>query len=286
MCKIRRLRNHKSGNRIGGENVQEILATVKSLQEIEAIVSSQTATQSDVHSILISKFIKNQSALATKTINFNTTGLKLIDYVFYGNGTGDLDSGTDMYKIPIITRIPPEEITWSQLSVYPDPDGTVKTSSTSTKQKSVICEVEPDTTYTLHIDIDSSSASYNRIMGRVAGFSVSPSVGDSWLWLDTTLTKAKTITNVFTTDSNTHYVMIYVSYSIDDISSILSNMYLCKDRDYTVTFSLETPLAPSQSISKSESNVNIKAHIGDNILFTDVTTAPLRMYIRYEDGDT
>lgn len=265
--------------------MQEILATVKSLQEIEAIVSSQTATQSDVHSILISKFIKNQSALATKTINFNTTGLKLIDYVFYGNGTGDLDSGTDMYKIPIITRIPPEEITWSQLSVYPDPDGTVKTSSTSTKQKSVICEVEPDTTYTLHIDIDSSSASYNRIMGRVAGFSGSPSVGDSWLWLDTTLTKAKTITNVFTTDSNTHYVMIYVSYSIDDISTILSKMYLCKDRDYTVTFSLEAPLAQNQSISRAAADVNIKTHIGDNTMIFDVETAPLRTYIRYEDGD-
>lgn len=266
--------------------MQEILATVKSFHEIEAIVSSQTATQSDVHSILISKFIKNKSALATKTINFNSAGVKLIDYVIYGNGTGDLDSETNVYKIPVITRIPPESITWSQLSIYPDPDGTVKTSSTVTKQRSVICEVEPNTTYTLHIDLSSTSPYYNKVMARVAGFSESPSVGDSWLWLDTTLSKSKTITNVFTTDAYTQYILIYVSYNFDDISDILSSMYLCKGQDYTVTFALETPLAPSQSISKSESNVNIKAHIGDNILFTDVTTAPLRMYIRYEDGDT
>ena len=265
--------------------MQEVLATVKFFREIEAIVSSQTATQSDVHSILISKFIKNKSALATKTINFNSAGVKLIDYVIYGNGTGDLDSGTGMYRIPIITRIPPETITWSQLSVYPDPDGTVKTSSTSTKQRSVICAVEPNTTYTLHIDIGSGSASYSKIMGQVAGFSENPSAGDSWLWLDTTFTKAKTITNIFTTDSNTHYVMIYVSYSIDDISSILSNMYLCKDRDYTVTFSLETPLAQNQEISRTGSGVNIKTHIGDNTMIFDVETAPLRTYIRYEDGD-
>lgn len=265
--------------------MQEILATVKSFHEIEAIVSSQTATQSDVHSILISKFIKNKSALATKTINFNSAGVKLIDYVIYGNGTGGLDSGTDMYRIPIITRIPPETITWSQLSVYPDPDGTVKTSSAATKQRSVICEVEPNTTYTIHIDLNSSSQYYNKVMGRVAGFTESPSAGDSWLWLDTTLTKAGTITNIFTTDSNTHYVLIYVSYGYDDISNIVSNMYLCKDRDYTVTFELEAPLAQNQEISRTGSGVNIKTHIGDNTMIFDVETAPLRTYIRYEDGD-
>lgn len=266
--------------------MQKIAATVKATQKVEATVDSSLISQSDVHPVLISKYIGNKSAIATKTIEFNSAGTKLIDYVIYGNGTGDFDSGTDMYKIPIITRMPPEEITWSQLSIYPDPGGTVKSSSATTKQRSVICEVEPNTTYTLHIDLSSTSPYYNKVMARVAGFSESPSVGDSWLWLDTTLSKSKTITNVFTTDAYTQYILIYVSYSFDDISDILSSMYLCKGQDYTVTFALETPLAPSQSISKSESNVNIKAHIGDNILFTDVTTAPLRIYIRYEDGDT
>lgn len=265
--------------------MQEVLATVQLKQAIEAVFDSQVITHTDVHPTLITKYIKNKSSWASKTISFNTTGVKLIDYVFYGNNTGDLDSETNVYKIPVITRIPPESITWSQLSVYPDPDGTVKTSSTSTKQRSVICAVEPNTTYTLHIDIGSGSASYSKIMGRVAGFSENPSAGDSWLWLDTTLTKAKTITNIFTTDSNTHYVMIYVSYSIDNISSILSNMYLCKDRDYTVTFSLETPLAQNQEISRTGSGVNIKTHVGDNAMIFDVATAPLRAYIRYEDGD-
>lgn len=210
---------------------------------------------------------------------FETTANKLRNYVIYGNNTGNLDSETGKYKIPITVRKINhfDAETAVVYSLYPDRDSVVKASN-STKQRSIIVEVEPDTHYLFY-----STGSVANAMGRVACFETEPQAGDTALALFTTSTPPE---NKFITTSSTHYVMIYISWGVDDISGVLPGLKLIKgsaDFDSTIAFTLDEPLGIGEELRYADTGIDIPTPVyGDCRLTVDTDTAPFDVWIQYD----
>lgn len=220
-------------------------------------------------------------------VHFTTSSSKLRNYIFYGNSTGDYDPETGKYKLPVIVRKRNmfDASHPNVVLLYPDTDGVCKASGTSsyTKQRSFVCEVEPDTVYTVYVNYESTS-----VTARVAGYIDSPVAGDTALWTDRALDRLRPPINTFTTTAQTHYVMVYFSYGRDDVNEITPTIRLIKgteDFTNTVTFMLESPLAIGQALRYDETGIEIPTAAGDCELFFGVSPPPYDIYIQYDSTE-
>lgn len=216
---------------------------------------------------------------------FETTAVKLRNYIIYGNNTGNYDPESGKYQIPVtVTKINHFDSEHANIvDLYPDTDDIVKVSGTTayTKQKSFILEVQPNTWYTVYVN---SNESY--LTARVAGYSTYPAAGDTALWTDRDLTRLTPPINTFSTTEDTHYIMVYFSYRRDDVSEILPTIRVIKgsaDFNNTVVFSLDMPLGVGQEISYEDTGVDIPTPTyGDCKLSVDTSTAPFDVWIQYD----
>lgn len=216
---------------------------------------------------------------------FETTAVKLRNYIIYGNNTGNYDPESGKYQIPVtVTKINHFDSEHANIvDLYPDTDDIVKVSGTTayTKQKSFILEVQPNTWYTVYVN---SNESY--LTARVAGYIDSPVAGDTALWTDRDLTRLTPPINTFFTTEDTHYIMVYFSYRRDDVSEILPTIRVIKgsaDFNNTVVFSLDMPLGVGQEIRYEDTGVDIPTPTyGDCKLSVDTSTAPFDVWIQYD----
>lgn len=265
----------------------EIKGTIIPKPRVTGIIGRATAAGIEIEVENITTVIKELYSLMDYPVYFTTSGSKLRNYIIYGNGTGDYDQDDADYKLPVVVRkvnvfdaSDPDVV-----ELYPDTDGVCKASGTTayTKQRSFVCEVEPDTVYTIYINYEGSY-----VTARAAGYSSYPAAGDTALWTDRDLVRLSPPVNTFTTTSDTRYVMVYFSYRRDDVSEILPSIRFIKgteDFNNTVTFTLESPLAIGQALRYEETGIEIPTAAGDCEMYFDVSSPPFDIYIQYDSTE-
>lgn len=230
-------------------------------------------------------------------VKINTTGTKLSDYVIYGSslGVGDYDSVSGKYKIPVTVSGKNlfDKTNPNLTHLYPYmTTGIVKTSST---RWSVLLEVEPQTKYVMSKIHQASGTST-----RVAGYSSTPVYNMEPDFLDETAetpSGSERDVQIFTTGANTHYILCFLRSNDDQdkLAEVVNSLMIEKGssasgyspyRKNTFNITVNAPLMSGESVSLSQSNVDIETGLGYNLITVDTSNAPEKIMLHYLTDET
>ena len=239
----------------------------------------------------------------TPPFTFGSSGGNLIDYIIYGaeGGVGDYDSETQKYVIPI--RVKGKNLfdksNYDLQALVPIAQSmTIKASADagSANARSLIVAVSPNTTYTFSMFHLASQLGRDRM--RIGGCESYPEAGATLTSIDDTMTrKGNFVYNTFTTGENTNYALIFLwagsAYTEAVIQGIIENNKLQLETgdimsvyvpyfDETIIISTNVPIQPDDSLSMSQTGINIPTNVGRNKLTVGTTVQPSSMTIKYK----
>lgn len=226
-----------------------------------------------------------------------TTGTNLLDYVVYGSssGVGDYNNISGKYDIPVtvVGKNLFDKANPNLTHLYPYINtGIVKTSST---RWSALITVKPNTSYVLSKIHQSSGTSI-----RVAGYSSEPVYNMEPDFLDETAeTPAGSARDVqkFTTGQNTHYILCFLRSddNQDALNDVVNSLMIEEGsemteyeayRKSTFVIQLDAPLATDESVSMTQSGININTVAGKNTITVDTVNKPEKVLIQYLTDET
>ena len=230
-------------------------------------------------------------------LEINTTGTKLSDYIIYGStdGVGDYDSVSGKYKIPVTVTgynlFNKDEPNLTNLYPYIG-TGVAKYSST---RWSIILEVEPNTSYVMSKLHQTTGSSV-----RIAGYPSTPVYNMEPDFLDETAetsSGSEKDVQVFTTGANTHYILCFLRSDDDQakLSEAVNSLVIEKGtspsgtspyRRNTYTILVDAPLTRDESVSLSQSHVDVETGLGYNFITIDTENAPDKIMMQYLTDET